>query len=344
MPPILKCPHCNFSSKNKTSFIRHKVRMHKKSTNTTSINDNNRNGVDVLPHVEDDHLSDDVQYDHSVDDIQPGSDFDINSYQIDDLRLQAFQDKISSLITPSINDTNIKSGIEQLLRSNWVHGLNDPNNHGAPLFNDVMDIFDFISQNSLSAPQGDGVSLLIKKILLRHPTYEEVYLHRRFQSISSLLDNVLNGVYNMSVTHIPLPVQLRGGNNERKIQEINRILNADGHNPDLIIASGYSINLMEIIAETLVTVSLDSIEFVPVLDIDEVTGERKYSTFASADLFHNIFNRVQSLYGEDAYPFCIQWSQDATITSGGGGATKYEVPCYIRYEIINFGMILFSFC
>jgi hypothetical protein len=96
----------------------------------------------------------------------------------------------------------------------------------------------------------------------------------------------------MSVTHIPLPVQLRGGNNERKIQEINRILNADGHNPDLIIASGYSINLMEIIAETLVTVSLDSIEFVPVLDIDEVTGERKYSTFASADLFHNIFDRV----------------------------------------------------
>jgi len=43
---------------------------------------------------------------------------------------------------------------------------------------------------------------------------------------------------------------------------------------------------------------------------------------------NSIFNRAQSLYGDDAYPFCIQWSQDATITSSGGGATIYEIPCY----------------
>ena len=109
MPPILKCPHCNFSSKNKTSFIRHKVRVYKKSTNT--VHDVYRNSADISHYVEDDHVSDDVQYDHSAGDM-PGSDFDINMYQTDDLRLQAFQDKISLLITPSINDTNIKSGIE----------------------------------------------------------------------------------------------------------------------------------------------------------------------------------------------------------------------------------------
>ena len=58
--------------------------------------------------------------------------------------------------------------------------------------------------NSLTTPQGDGVLLLLKKILIRHSTSEEVYLHRGLKSISSLLDTVLNGVYNMSVTYLPL--------------------------------------------------------------------------------------------------------------------------------------------
>ena len=181
---------------------------------------------------------------------------DIENYQEDDIRLQIFQDRISTLITPLVGSSSIKSGIEQLLRSNWVHGIFNPDNHGAPLFNDVMDIFDFVSQFSLSTPQGDGLLLLIKKILLRHPTYEEVYLHQRFRSVSSLLDNALSGVYDMSITHIPLPIQLRGGNSNIKREEINRILNSDGENPDLIIASGYSINLMQLIAEMLITISI----------------------------------------------------------------------------------------
>jgi hypothetical protein len=87
---------------------------------------------------------------------------------------------------------------------------------------------------------------------------------------------------------------------------------------------------MDIIAEILITTPREYIDMEPNIDYDTNTGERKYSSFSSANLFSHIYNRVKSIYGHDAYPFCIQWSQDLTVTSGGGGVSRDVTPCYIR--------------
>ena len=164
-------------------------------------------------------------------------------------------------------------------------------------------------------------------ILLQHPTIDEVFLHQKYRSIQDLLATALQDVYTMSLLQFPLPLEFRGGNNRTKQNAIKKLLNPNGRNPELYIASGFSLNIMEIVAELLVTISIDDMELTPVDNLDDV---KKYSSFASGGFFNFIYDRVKEVYGDDAVPFCLQWSQDLTITSGGGGASRDATPCYLR--------------
>ena len=77
-------------------------------------------------------------------DQEDNESFDIEDHQNIDIKLQNFQDKISSIITPILTSSStssssssiLQSGIESLLRSCWVNGVFDSKQHGKPLYKD----------------------------------------------------------------------------------------------------------------------------------------------------------------------------------------------------------------
>jgi len=60
----------------------------------------------------------------------------------------------------------------------WTHGIINENNKGFPLVGDVMSVFEHVRSFQLSNNQGNGTLQLLKDFVLRHPTRDEVVLHR----------------------------------------------------------------------------------------------------------------------------------------------------------------------
>ena len=201
---------------------------------------------------------------------------------------------------------------------------------GIPLTRDVLDIFIYCKKNWLSVDEGNNLLVLIHELFSRHPPMENFFLHKNMNSINGSLNRVVDSLYNCSDIHIPLPKYLHGGNIQNKILKINRLLNPyNNSNPHLIIATGIGLDIMETLAETLISYDFDQFQLIPILDIKN--GERCISTFFTANYFKLIFDRVQSIYGSEVFPFCMQWALDSTPISGGGCGTKNVTPLNVRF-------------
>jgi hypothetical protein len=208
--------------------------------------------------------------------------------------------------------------------------LNKKPSRGIPLTRDVLDIFIYCKKNWLTVDEGNNLLELIHELFSRHPPIENFFLHRNINSINGSLNRVVDSLYNCSDIHISLPKNLHGGNDQSKILKINRLLNPQNNlNPHLIIASGIGLDIMETLAETLISHDYDQFQLIPILDIKN--GERCISTFFTANYFKLIFDRVQSLHGSEVYPFCMQWALDSTPISGGGCGTKNVTPLNVRF-------------
>ena len=101
-------------------------------------------------------------------------------------------------------------------------------------------------------------------------------------------------------------------------------------------AKGIWLNIVEVIAQYLTEISLKDFDAEPILHCDQVSGERCYSRFSTADLFSHICEEVKDVYVEDVIPICIQLSFDATDISGGGGSVaKSATPFNIRVRNVS---------
>jgi len=199
---------------------------------------------------------------------------------------------------------------------------------GSPNPIDVLDIFMYCQKHILSVNDGNGLLFIIHQLFARHPPMENFFLHKNMKSINSSLTRAVDGLYTSYDIHIPIHSKLTGQDEAETVQ-VNRLLNPHGDtNPNLVIATGIGLDVMEIISETLISHDFNDFSFTPNLDIRN--GQRCYSTFITADLFKSIFDRVQLIYGEDVYPFCFQWAFDSTPISGGGCGTKNITPLNIR--------------
>ena len=199
---------------------------------------------------------------------------------------------------------------------------------GSPNPIDVLDIFMYCQKHVLSVGDGNGLLFIIHQLFARHPPMENFFLHKNMKSINSSLTRAVDGLYTSYDIHIPIHSKLTG-QDEAETTQVNRLLNPHNDtNPNLVIASGIGLDVMEIISETLISHDFNDFSFTPKLDIRN--GERCYSNFVSADMFKSIFDRVQLTCGKDVYPFCFQWAFDSTPISGGGCGTKNITPLNIR--------------
>ena len=116
------------------------------------------------------------------------------------------------------------------------------------------------------------------------------------------------------------------------MNKIDKILNHRNKNPQLILASGIGMDIMEVVSEFLVSHDFDYFDFLPIMDIKN-GQQRHYSTFTSAKLYHQVFKETQDLCGTDVIPICFQSAQDGTPVQSGGVGNKSITP--INMRILN---------
>ena len=229
-----------------------------------------------------------------------------------------FQRKFISLtINPkqTTNQTNNNSGLSSHLNLGRVSSItsstigHNDSHGGKPKIStgfanprDVLNIFIYIKTHWMSEGTGDALLELIKQLFRNHPPIGDFYLHRNMKSINKALNRSMESLYTANEIHTTLPYKLRGSSITERVS-INNILNKRDRNPQLIIASGIGMDLMEVLSEILVSHDFDYFDFLPILDVND--GIRSYSTFASAKLFHKTFDEVQEICGTDVYPFCF---------------------------------------
>jgi len=255
-----------------------------------------------------------------------------------------FQRKFISLtINPkqTTNQTNNNSGLSSHLNLGRVSSItsstigHNDSHGGKPKIStgfanprDVLNIFIYIKTHWMSEGTGDALLELIKQLFRNHPPIDDFYLHRNMKSINKALNRSMESLYTANEIHTTLPYKLRGSSITERVS-INSILNKRDRNPQLIIASGIGMDLMEVLSEILVSHDFDYFDFLPILDMND--GIRSYSTFASAKLFHKTFDEVQELCGTDVYPFCFQLALDGTPIASGGVGNKSITPVNIRF-------------
>ena len=198
---------------------------------------------------------------------------------------------------------------------------------GNPDSRDVLDIFIFCKTHYLSTKEGNNLIILIIQLFRRHPTMKTLFLHRNMKSINRSINEAINALYTSNEIHSTLPFKLRGSNTAQR-GVIDRLINKRNRNPQLIIASGIGLDPMELIAEFAVSHDFDQFDFEPILDINN--GERSYSKFVTAKLYHKIYKEVSETCGSDVKPFCFQYAIDATPVASGGVGNKSVTPVNIR--------------
>ena len=200
---------------------------------------------------------------------------------------------------------------------------------GIPDSRDVLDIFIYCKTHYLSDKSGNDLIILIIQLFRRHPTMKTLFLHRNMRSITRSVNRALDSLYFSHEIHVTLPYKLRGSNAQQRAL-IERLLNKRDRNPELIIASGIALDPMELLAEFAVSHDYEEFDFDPVLEI--VNGERCYSRFVTAKLFHKIHQETMELCGnEHIKPFCFQFAVDATPVASGGVGNSSVTPVNVRF-------------
>ena len=147
------------------------------------------------------------------------------------------------------------------------------------------------------------------------------------KSINRALNRSMS-LYTANEIHTTLHYKLRGNTLSERVT-VDKIFNKRDRNPQFIIASGIGMDLMEVLSEVLVSNDFDYFDFLPILDINN--GNRSYSTFATAKLYHKTFDEVQVTCGDDVYPFCFQLALDGTPIASGGVGNKSITPVNVRF-------------
>ena len=147
---------------------------------------------------------------------------------------------------------------------------------------DVLNIFIFIKTHWMSEGTGDGLLELIKQLFRNHPPIDDFFLHRNMKSINKALNRSMESLYTANEIHTTLPYKLRGSSISERVT-INNILNKRDRNPQLIIASGIGMDLMEVLSEILVSHDFDYSDFLPILDVND--GIRSYSNLRLLNYF-----------------------------------------------------------
>ena len=255
-----------------------------------------------------------------------------------------WQEKVSELLynkgntsnsrTPNSNNSSNQNsfhGLARYLKLGWTYDINMEKKRGKPNTSDLLELFAYTKANWLSVSGGDGLLLLIRNFVARHPTKENVFLYKNMSSINVAVARAVNQLYTFYDYNTILPTILKGSNNNEK-RDVKRILDHRNLNhEEYIIAKGNGLNIIQIISENLLTINSNEIDLEPVIQYDPITDERVYSRFATGDFFFHICDRVKNIYGENVVPIVVQLGYDATDISGGGGsAPKSATPINVR--------------
>jgi hypothetical protein len=231
---------------------------------------------------------------------------------------------------PELLNGNKQSGLHQLLNVGWVYST-DKKTKGIPFTTDLLEVFSFVKLHYLSEKGGDGLLLLLKEFIDRHPTIENVFLYKKMKSVNTAVSRALTSLYESFEININFPTQLLGKDNDEKLK-VKRALDQRNNNTSgqYIIAKGYGLNIIQLVSEYLITTDLKDIHTKPQIEYD-TEGNRIIGSFASANFYSHIFDETQEVYGDDVIPICLGLSYDATDIGGGGGsAIKSATPFNIR--------------
>ena len=238
------------------------------------------------------------------------------------------------------NSNSNSSSIASFIKLGRVRDINGLF-FGIPDVQDVIEIFTFGKLEILSHSAGDKLITLLKNIIRRHSQSISKYLiYDRIENLNGAVTKAISSIYHGVDINITFPTRLCG-TTIQETENIKRILDFRNCNPsDFIIAKGNGLNVVQLIAEYLLTIQKHQLDTKPVTLLDD-QGEIAYSRFASGDLFSHIYDEVTTQYGLDVIPICIQLSFDATDISGGGGSNpRSSTPFHIR--ILNVSEELFG--
>jgi len=202
---------------------------------------------------------------------------------------------------------------------------------GIPDVNDVIDIFTFAKLNMLSHSSGDELLHLLKEIIRRHSsTVEKYFIYDRIENLNGAVTRAVSQIYQGVHINITLPTKLCG-DTPQEMDNIKRILDYRNRNlEEYIIAKGNGLNVVELISEFLINISINDFDFHPITLKDD-DNQISYGRFATGDLFAHIYHEVSNQYGHDVIPVCVQLSFDGTDISGGGGSKpRSSTPFHVR--------------
>jgi hypothetical protein len=238
------------------------------------------------------------------------------------------------------NSTSYNSGLTNSLNIGWTKNISNTLN-GKPEINDLLDIYIYTRSNFFSAKQGDGLLFLLRKLFLRHPTIDDIFLYKEIRSINTSVGKALHDIYSIIEFKFEYPEMLLGVNEQERTKIRNKLRHAvDKSTNTIYMAKGIGLNVIELISDSVLSMKPTDLDQVPVVEFHN-GHDKIYNRFASGRAFKIIYDEVQYRYGENVTPICIQFSFDATEMNGGGGSqAKTATPFYIR--ILNVANEIFS--
>ena len=174
------------------------------------------------------------------------------------------------LSTPISSLTNsFTTGIGSFMRLGRVKDINGLF-FGIPDVNDVIDIFTFAKLNLLSESTGDGLLKLLKDSFRRHSeAIHKYFIYDRIENLNGAVTKAVSQIYHCMDITITLPTRLCGTDQQEK-DKIKQILDFRNRNlSEYIIAKGNGLNLVDLIAEYLITININDIDLHPVTLLDE---------------------------------------------------------------------------
>ena len=192
-----------------------------------------------------------------------------------------------------------------------------------------------------SAAMGDGLLELLRKLFLRHPTTEDVFLYKEIRSINTSVGKAIHDFFSLQNFCFEFPSKLLGFSSI----ETNKIRSTLRPSTDLstnaiYISKGVGLNIVELISEHCLSLHPSDIHKVPNNNYHN-GNDKIYDGFSSGKLFEIICTEIHTKYGAGITPICIGLGFDATdITSGGGSQAKSATPFYFR--LLNLSNKVFS--
>ena len=184
--------------------------------------------------------------------------------------------------------------------------LSSTGDYWFPSWKDYADIFYLQVIHNLSDTQTSEMLNRMKTILRRQGIVEEV-LPSNGKTVRNLITDAMKNDYKITEVVQTLPINLFGG-------------------ADLNCGQYVYVDLLQLIAEQLLRVNVDQFHFSP-LRLLNGCKEKVLREPATAAMFEEYFDCVQSKMGTDYYPLCIIISADGLILNKTGTASA--CPWYV---------------